>query len=57
MVGENFQIYDVQVTKKCISESKNWMYTFLFMTPRQNSSPGSDRHPIEVGNYLNIIIT
>ena len=26
--GENFQIYGVNITRKCICESKNWAYSF-----------------------------
>ena len=32
MAGENFKIYGVQITRKCICKSKNWKYTLL-MSP------------------------
>ena len=31
--GENFQIYGVQITGKCIFESKNWIHSLLMMPP------------------------
>ena len=45
MVGENFKIYCPQFNKKCIWESKNWIYTFLLMGPQAKRSPqGSYYH-------------
>ena len=33
MVGENFLIYAVQITGKCICESKTYIYSFTLMPP------------------------
>ena len=33
MVGENFKVYGVKITGKCIYESKNKIYSFLLMHP------------------------
>ena len=33
MVAEKFQIYDVKITGKYIYESKNWICSFLLMSP------------------------
>ena len=39
MVGENCHIHGVQITKKCIFESKNLIYSFLLMFLTQRFPP------------------
>ena len=38
MVAEKFQIYSVKITGKYICETKNWIYSFLFV-PRSKTLP------------------
>ena len=46
MLGEIFKVHGVQITRKCICESKK-MNLFIFThTPNQNSPPGFyHKHP------------
>ena len=43
MIGKNFQIYGVKITGKCIYESKNWIFSLLFM-PQANFPLRSHHH-------------
>ena len=51
---ENFQIYGVQITGKCIFESKKLKVDFFIYAHRQNSPLGSNHHPSHYveRNYL-----
>ena len=33
MVAEHFQMYGIQITRKCICKSKNWIYAFYSSSP------------------------
>ena len=53
MVGENFKIYGVRITGKCISRVKKLnldIFIYAHPTPRQSSPPGSYHHPQVEGN-------
>ena len=54
---EDFQICCVQILRKCTCKLKNWVYTFLCITPWVRPSPRIYHHlisppPQTVGNYL-----
>ena len=50
MVGEKFQIYGVQITGKCISNSKR-IWKYLLMPHQKKLAPGY-HHPLDRGKLL-----